>query len=355
MMFARPTISEERWLVLADRYAALHGAVAQSGNGGGWKTGTWLARCLGFVLGIVGTAMFAGVLSQAPAPWLVGGVMLVVAAEWMVAQRRVLRSGVEEALYLCGAIAIVVQVLIWNSRGGNEWIGAALISTAVLLAGWRLLNPLLTTLAAIGFSLAIAFVDGRLIGVNMNTLWAGVACALLAIAALAAGSREYQRPFHDRMLDGFVIVMPWLGYGWLVEYSGSGTAITHGIALAVALGFLAANITVGVIRRQHAPLIGALGNMVCAAYSLHRLLPWPTHWQMVAGGAVLLAAAIVLDRQLHRRTQGITSAAIEEPAGLDLVQVVGTAHLAPAPSTPPPVGVQGQGGEFGGGGASGRF
>jgi hypothetical protein len=34
---------------------------------------------------------------------------------------------------------------------------------------------------------------------------------------------------------------------------------------------------VGVKRRQHAPLIGALGSPACAAYALHRLLPWPMH------------------------------------------------------------------------------
>ncbi len=355
MIIARPTVSEERWLELADRYPALHAAVEKSGSGGGWKTSTWLGRCLGFVLGLVGTAMLAGVLSQMPSPWMVGGLLLVVAAEWLVARRRVLRSGVEEALYLCGSIAIVVQVIIWNASGDNEWIAAALISTAVLLTGWRLLNPLLTTLAAMGFSLAIAFVDGNLFGGGMNTREAAVACAVLAIAALIAGGWTYQRPSYDRMLDGLVVAMPWLGYGWLVQYQDNGMAVTHGIALPVALGFLIANVAVGVLRRQHAPLIGALGSLVCAAYSLHRLLAWPTHWQMIAGGVVLLGAAIVLERLLRGRTAGLTAAATEEPAGLDLVQVVGAAQLSPAPGSPPPAGVQGQGGEFGGGGASGRF
>ncbi|WP_291981416.1 hypothetical protein [Candidatus Accumulibacter sp. ACC005] len=42
----------------------------------------------------------------------------MVVAEWMVAQRRVFRSGVEEALYLCGTVAIVVELLVW-STGNN--------------------------------------------------------------------------------------------------------------------------------------------------------------------------------------------------------------------------------------------
>ncbi len=355
MIIARPKVAEERWLELADRYPALHAAVEKSGSGGGWKTSTWLGRCLGFVLGLVGTAMLAGVLSKMPAPWMWGGLLLVAAAEWMVARRRMLRSGVEEALYLCGSIAIVVQIIIWNSRGGNEWIAVLLVSTAVLLAGWRLLNPLLTTLAATGCSLAIALVGGSLFGDGMNTREAGAACAALAVGALLAGRWTYQRPTHDRMLDGLVIAMPWLAYFWLVQYPGSDTAAAHDVALAIALAFLVANTATGVLLRRHAPLIGALGNLVCAGYSLHHLLAWPAHWQMIAAGALLLAVAIILDRLLHGRTVGLTAAAIEEPAGLDLVQVVGAAHLSPAPDSPPPAVVQGQGGEFGGGGASGRF
>jgi hypothetical protein len=286
---------------------------------------------------------------------MVGGLLLVVVAEWMVAKRRVLRSGVEEALYLCGSIAIVVQVIIWNSSGNKEWVAVALVSTAVLLAGWRLLNPLLTTLAATGYSLAIAFSGGSLLGGSMNTREAGMTCAALAISALVAGSWTYQRPSHDRMLDGLVVVMPWLGYGWLVQYQDGGTAPVHAIALAFALGFFAVNLAVGVLRRQHTPLIGALGTLVCAAYSLHQLISWPTHWQMIAGGAVLLAVALMLERLLRGQTSGLTAAAIEEPAGLDLVQVVGAAHLSPVPGSPSPAGMLGQGGGFGGGGASGRF
>ncbi len=123
----------------------------------------------------------------------------------------------------------------------------------------------------------------------------------------------------------------------------------------MALAFLVVNLFVGVRRRQHAPLIGALGNLACVAYSIYRLVPWPMHWQLIAAGAVLLAVAVLLERLLRHRSKGITSRSIEEPAGADLVQVLAATHLSPAPGSPPPTGVQGQGGEFGGGGASGRF
>lgn len=355
MIIARPTVQQERWLVLGDRYPALHAAIEAHGGGGGWKTTTWLGRVLGFVLGIVAVVMLAGVLSQAPAPWLVGGVLLVMAAEWLVAQRRVFRSGIEEALYACGAVGITVQLIIWNSHGGDDWIGIALVSLAVLLAGWRLLNPLFTTLAAAGGSLAIALVDGSLLGSQQHTRAAAVFCGLLALAALVASGREWQRPSHSRMLDGLVIAMPWLAHLWLVNRSWVHPVGTAAVALGVALLFLLMNLLAGVRRRQHAPLIGALGNLACVGWAAHRLVPWPDHWQLIAAGALLLAVAVGLERALRARIQGITSRVIDEPAALDLAQVAGAAHLAPAPGTPPPAGVQGQGGEFGGGGASSRF
>ncbi|MEO6368947.1 MAG: hypothetical protein ABIP38_13265, partial [Steroidobacteraceae bacterium] len=307
MITARPTVAEERWLTLAGRYSALRAAAEHTGHGGGWKTTTGLGRILGFLLGLLGTGMLAGVLFAFPAPLLVGGLLLMVAAEWLVAQRRVFRSGIEEAVYLCGAIAVTAQLLVW-SDGNNDALGCALIATAVLLVGWRLLNPLFTTIAMAGYSLAIAFVGGSLFGGGMSTFEAGIACAVFAVAGLVAGSREWPRPAHDRMCDGLVIVMPWLAHGWLTAYGwrGAGTAWT---ALAVALGFLVVNLFVGVKRRQHAPLIGALGNLACVAYALHRLLVWPLHWQLIVAGLMLLVTAAALDRRLRGRRAGVTSQA----------------------------------------------
>lgn len=354
MIIARPTVTEERWLTLAGRYPALRAAAEQAGHGGGWKTTTWLGRCLGFLLGLLGTGMLAGVLFAFPSPLLIGGLLLMVAAEWLVAQRRVFRSGIEEAVYLCGAIAVVAQLLLW-SDGGNDALGCACIATAVLLVGWRLLNPLFTTIAFAGYSLAIGLMGGSLFGGGTNTVEAGIACALFAVVALLAGGRTWRRPAHDRMLDGLVIVMPWLAHGWLTAYGWRSNAAIAWSALVLALGFLAVNLFAGVKRRQHAPLIGALGNLVCVAYALHRMVAWPLHWQLVVAGVLLLAAAVLLDRRLRGRSAGITSQAIDEPAGLELAQLAGAAHITPAPGGAPEAGVQGQGGGFGGGGASGRF
>ena len=353
MIVARPTVAEERWLQLAERYPLLRKTVEAAGHGGGWKTTTALARCLGFVLGIIACGMFAGVLTPFGSPWLVGGLMVMVAAEWLVAQRRVFRSGIEEALYFCGSVAVVGQVLDWMD-GNSDALSVALFAIALLLIGWRLLNPLFTTLAAAGFSLSVGLGDAHLFGSRMNTLAAAGFCAGLAIVALIAGSRELRRPSHDGMLDGLVILMPWCAHGWLISYYGYRSDLFNGIAVATALCFFAVNVAVGVKRRRHAPLIGAMGSLACAASGASLLLRWPPHWELTIAGALLLVAAVLLDRTLRGRREGVTSQALDDTAGLDLAQLAAAAHLSPAPGAAP-AGMQGQGGEFGGGGASARF
>ncbi|MEO8308772.1 MAG: hypothetical protein ABI616_12110 [Pseudomonadota bacterium] len=352
-MIARPSVEEERWLIVAGRYPALRAVVEQLRQGGNWKTTTWLGRCLGFLLGLFGSSLLAGVLSQILLPLLIGGLLLMVAAEWLIAKRRVFNSGIEEAVYLCGAVAAVGQLLVW-SNGLNDALAVALVSTAVLLVGWRLLNPLFTTLAAAGYSLAVALVGTHFLNGRIHTLEAGMACVALGVAALVAGGRQWLRPSHDRMVDGLVIAMPWLAYAWLTAYGWNGKSLPAWATLALATGFLMTNLILGVKRRQHAPLIGALGNLVCAAFSLHQLLHWPQHWELIAAGGVLLLLAILLERKLHGRIEGITSLQLNEPSGLDLMQLAGAASMAPSPGAPP-AGMQGKGGDFGGGGASGRF
>ena len=157
------------------------------------------------------------------------------------------------------------------------------------------------------------------------------------------------------MLEGLVIVMPWLAYLWLAIWSGSYAPLRAEAALAIALGFFVVYGVVGIRRRSHAPLIGALGLLVCTAWALRHFVIWPLHWQLIAAGGVLLVAAILVDRLLRSRLEGVTSRPLDEATGLDLLQVAAAAHLAPRAGEAPALDVQGQGGGFGGGGASGRF
>lgn len=354
MIIARPTTSEERWLVLALRYPALRSLVEATAKGGRWKTTTWLARCLGFLLGLLATGMFAGMLAPFDSPWLVGGIVMVLVAEWLVAQRRVIHSGVEEAVYLCGAIAIVVQILLWNRSGGHEEIGVAMIAAIMLPVGWRLLNPYITTLCVMTFSLAVAMSGGSFLGGNFRHVEAGIFCAAVALAALIASGWRWQRPSTDRMFNGLVVVMPWLAYFWFAIWDGNNDPGRAEQGLAMASGFFVLYLVVGFWRRAHAPLIGALGLLVCTAWALRHFVLWSLHWQLIVAGSLLLIIAILADRLLRGRESGITSRALDETSGLDLLQVAAAAHLGPRAGDVAPT-VEGQGGSFGGGGASGRF
>jgi hypothetical protein len=90
-------------------------------------------------------------------------------------------------------------------------------------------------------------------------------------------------------------------------------------------------------------------------HALDRLLSWSLHWKMIACGAALMLTALLLDRWLKQARNGITSRPAAEPASWGLLEIAAAAHLAPAAGSPPPEAVHGQGGSFGGGGASGRF
>jgi uncharacterized membrane protein YgcG len=363
MKLARPDVTEERWLTLALRYPALRAAVERSGGAGPWKTTTWLGRCVGFMLALVGIAMLWGVLRPFGAPLLVGGVLLVAGAEWLMAKRRLLRSGIEEAMSLCGALGITGQFLAW-SDGNDAGAGLALLCATGLFAGWRLLNPLFTTLACAGFSIAIALARTQLFDGRLNARAAAIACAVAAIAALVLGARQWRRPAHDRMLGGLVIAMPWLACAWLVmEPRAERAAAMAG--LATALVFLAATLVAGLRRRDHAPLIGAVGNLAWAGYFAHELVRWPLHWLLIAAGGSVLAVALLVERRLRDREAGLTSRALAEPEGMDLLQAAAIAQATGnigarsgsglAPEATPPAAVEGQGGGFGGGGASGRY
>lgn len=341
-------------MVLASRYPALGAAIEGTGEAGGWRTTTWLARCLGFVLGLVGASLLGGMLSPLDSPLIVAGLLLVPTAELLVARRRVYRSGIEEAVYLCGAVALVVQLLIW-SDGDNEALGIALVAGAVLCVGWRLLNPLFTTLAAAGLSLAVATIGTTLFGSRLQSLEAALFCLVLALAALAMGARTWRRPSHDRMLDGLVILMPWLAHLWLTHWAWRGSPLMVWATLLTAAAFFALHLFAGLRRRQHAPLVAALGNLACMAHAANGLLDWPRHWRLIVAGAVLLATAMWIERRLRGRETGIVSRRISDDTGADLVELAGVVQVAPSPGAPPPEGFQGKGGEFGGGGASGRF
>lgn len=362
MSLPGPSPQDERWLAVANRYPSLHDAA--EARAGGWKTPSLLSRVLMFVLGLFAAGLIGGSLLFVPGHWLVAGIAMVAAGEWLIRSRRLVQGGIEEAMILCGAIAIVAELLVQISGVGDA-MSAVLLSLAVLAAGLRLRNPWFTTVAAIGLSMALAFAgEGKAFGSRSHTVLAMAFCIVVAIGALVAGARRWERPSDDRRLDGLVIAMPIAAQGWaLAEWSaplrlsslgpdGSGALVPAVLALAFAIVLA----LTGLRRRTHAPLVGALIQLAFLGWSLRELTGLPLYGRMILWGGVLLALGFALDRGLRRPRAGITSSPLGPRSRLDdLAQVYGAAHVAPATIAPASASDEGHGGNFGGGGASGRF
>lgn len=365
----RPDAAQERWLVLGARYDALASAAHTPGRTGGWTTVRPWIRVLLFALGLF-AALMGGVIlaiAQMPGAGAVSGVLLLVIAEMLIQGRRMFWSGFEEALWFAGIVALGVQYMLSsNSWNHDDTLFYAIPAVAGVIAGLRLLNPLLTTAGTALASLAIA--DTLRHRVDS---WSGTALVLgcygLATLALLLGGLRLRRPSHDRMLDGLVIVMPLVGYAWM--------QLTHEAPLTLAslraapsvrlllpvllpLVFAVVALLTGLRRRTHAPLIAALACLLCIAHALRDFTGMALHWRLIFWGLITLGICLVLDRRLREPRRGITT----QPLGNDLasqplVQIAGAVRLGQpgAQQAAPQPSFQGDGGGFGGGGASGKF
>ena len=364
----RPTPAQERWHAVEERYPSLREAVRRQSAAGHWKYATLLTRCLFFVLGlfVAGAAYAIFDIAGLPLPGIVTGLVLIGFAEWLIRRRGLFASGIEESLWAAGSVLFVFDFYD-EFLSSEEAAGLLLMAAVLALAGWRLLNPLLTTLAALIASAALALLIGS--GWMLEDVeGAGYASFALAFGALGAGGLAFQRPSHDRMLDWLVVAMPAIGYIWL-NWSHNG-ALTLQVLLDGRLGplvplllvstFGLAALVIGLRRRRHAPLVAVLVCVLLIAYELRNLTGLSLQWRLIFWGGLGLLGSIILERALRLPRNGITSRDVDEdlPA-LDLMQMGGAAVVAqaavPTSGAPATAAVEGQGGSFGGGGASGRF
>ena len=265
--------------MLAERYPSLRPLARNAPEAGDWKYATLLSRCLFFVLGLFTASLGYGVfvLIGVPVTGIVTGAVLIVVAEALIGQRRMFASGIEESLWASGAAMIVFDLFRHLMLEGDA-IGALLLAGALALAGWRLLNPLFTTVAAILVSLSVAILVGR--GWSLAHVEnAGYACLALGFVALAAGAWRFQRPSYDRMLDWLVVAMPVIGYFWLavnrnvpltMQTLRAGDLLAL-LPLLLTAAFALAALLAGLRRRTHAPLIALLACIPLLAYELRAL------------------------------------------------------------------------------------
>lgn len=368
----RPSPDEERWLAVTAELGPAIAPGALTERSGGWRSTGPLARIALFVLGYVAATLLLGLLGfDDETMLLVAGLVATLAAEWLTVQRRLHASGIEEGLGVAGFLMIGFWFTLVAAPGpvfsGGRIQMLVLIAVAGA-AGLRRLNPFVTTCAAIalvfwvGSTAPVRSID-QSIGAGITTMTFGCAAAALA---LALGARHYRRPSHDRMLDWLVATLPvaaclqhapW-SYMTMGQFTpGVATGRLPAIAMLLALGL--AMLVIGLRRRRHAPLLGALGCIACLAVELRLASSLATETWLILCGLAALVAGGVLERYLRQPRNGLTSVRLDSREGpLDLLQTAGAAVLAQrsAPEAPPPdSNYTPGGGKFGGGGASGSY
>lgn len=367
MNLIRPTPQQERWLAIAARFPHHRDHPAVREGTGPWRGAGLMTRLAMFVLGVfIACSASGSVWMLAPAGRLLAtGVLLALSAEWLIARRHLAGAGIEEALALGGYLSLTFSFADLLGQGGDARFALA-AAIGFGAAGWRLRNPLCTTLMALSLSLCIAMaLDGAHRDWALpNTAVGAVASYTLAVAALLAGARVLQRPSTDRMLDWLVVVMPVAGYCWSAADAGAplhrADLAAAGIARlcvpAAPLAFATVALATGLRRRTHAPLIAAMLCIACAAFELRELTGLSLTSRLLLWGCVLLLLAVALDRVLRTARRGITSQRLAADEGAsDLLPMAGAAMLGPQARVATADSFQGQGGGFGGGGASGQY
>lgn len=349
-------------MVLASLFRGQRGAPIFAERIGGWRNARLVTRCAFFVLGTVAASMTAsifGMLHIEP-PYLIPGVLLVAAAEWLIVQRRLAFAGVEEALELAGLSLIAIWVFS-HVDPSQETLGSLLVVIAFGIAGLRLLNPLFTTAAAAALSVALLLALER--PEANNQVWAGLFCYALAWLALGLGAMRFKRPSYDRMLCWLVIAMPPAGYLWLASAQGfEAIDYLHNHSFRVLLAALMplvlglAALATGLRRRSHGPLVAFMGCIACVAFELRRLTGLSFEARLMVWGSALLTGALIIERLLRKPRAGITSRKLGDgQETLGLLELAGAGAIAAQGHSESARGVRTGGGGFGGGGASGEY
>ncbi len=349
----RPTAGEERLLALRDRarrwkragwiaeaeLPALDAATATP-----WKAFPLLPRAGLFLLAVVG-AVAARFFFEMMLPShfeLAIGVALIAAAELLIARMGSFRTGIEEGLWVAGTAILLFDA--FRLAASALWVVAwyqAIFGVVLLLVAIRLLHTLL-------FLVSVAFLmtwTGEFFSSQPIAAWTLLAAGL---AALAVHLLPAERPFRASASGWLALGAPAVAWALIRESSLPA-------AYAIALGCAAVWIAAGIRRRSRFALAGGALAAMAFGYELLEPRAWPVEWKLVAGGVAIFAVAVAIERWLRSPRGGFTSIALDSDAEPRLFEMVAVAAVAPAGAARSEEGLEGEGGRFGGGGASGEY
>jgi hypothetical protein len=324
-----PAVADERALELRARGLAAPLAVA-------WRRNSLGLSIVFFVLTAIAVLATFGFfeLIDLPGAGFVTAAISLALAEWLIRTRHFFGTGIESALWLGGLFALIFGL---PGEGRTEVI--LLFAAASAIAGWRVRNALFG-------GLAMALGIGYLIAKNEHVL-AVVAAIVVTLVAVAALSREWQRPSTEAQWRVLAIIPTAVAtLGSLLRFD-SWWAI---VFFVLAAGLIAA----GLRLRAHTPLIGAAVNGVIgiAILAAHDLLPFAPEWQCMIGGVVLLTAGAVIARALRGRAVGIVTTPDSLTRSDDDLELLATLAAQPQAASPT---APADGGRFGGAGSTGEF
>jgi hypothetical protein len=353
----RPSASEERWLAAAD----LAGERAVSAaDTGGWRTASLFARCAFFFLGLLAAGALFGLVivltDSAKSAGVLTAVFCIAIAELLIIRMRLFGMGIEEALWLCGAIAVLPATLDGTQRAVA--LGLAIACGAAAL---RLRNPLFA-------SFAIAAAGWRL---ALDSGWppASALCWIGAALAWLVLGKYFVRPSTQRFCGWMAIVLPLIAYLFAKRFDFDPWRVVDGrmtlesmtelLTPAILLVGAAVTLWLGLRWRQHALLLAFALCVTLLGVELRAVSGLSIETRLILYGVIVLIASTVIERRLRSLT-GITSLPFGRDSDAWKLLEIGTAATLATTSRhsdqpPAETGVETGGGSFGGAGSSGGF
>ena len=303
-----------------------------------WRTSTLLWSVVFFGLTALTLAATFWLIGEfgLPKGWITGAIALGL-AEVLIRRHRFFGTGVESALWIGGLFA-----MIFGLHGSGKPEALLLFVAACAIAGFRMRNAVFGAAAACFLIAYFAARDLRFVAAAL-----GLAISLAALGAIMG---EVRRPSTEWLLCALLLVPPIAGA------IASGRKLSP-LWVVAYLGAAAVCLVVGVRARLHAPLVagGVHAGIAIATLVVHDLLPWRAEWQMIAGGAMLLALAAMFSRRLRDRTSGL----VVTPESLtpydETIKIGAAVVMQPRAPETAPTRESGGGGRFGGAGATGDF
>jgi hypothetical protein len=330
-----------------------------------------------FVMTLFGFSLFGRHEAGMAALFGVLAALSAFGAEFATTVQRLRGFGVEEGLVAltlgaaAGSIAFALGALDLR-----DWpalfVGAGAFCVVATAALWRWATPLTGLLAGGALFAALYALPGA------RSLWIAAGACSAWLAWRGAGDLRVG-PAHRRRCDELFVVATLAlylavhvsglardGFGWLTHGNGMVGEVPElwrGAAWTAMGALPAALVALGLRRRDRLALaLGTLLAIATATSAADALDLEPVWLVLVAGGAALIGVALAARRAFARSAErtagGFTDRPLGEATGarsvLEIAAVLAT--LTPAPRQPEPVsGFEGQGGDFGGGGASGKF